>query len=229
MEMTNVTLAPANTQINNSTFDKDYASKHLLSRGLPEIFIPMFGACIVGGLCRTLLKSLPLPYTVLLCITGILFGTLGYHIPQVTPYTLCISEINPILLNHIFMPVLIFNVAFDMDHHILWKIRGQVAVLALPGYLTCSCLIGILAVKLFSYNWSWCIGMMFGAIVSSFDPVLSAAALKDTVTSKAVIILIEAEALLCNAACSLLLELFEHLMANTTSHLVLQQLENHRL
>ncbi|XP_069821384.1 sperm-specific sodium:proton exchanger-like isoform X2 [Dendropsophus ebraccatus] len=215
--MANIT-APA-TQSNDSTFDQEFASRHLLSHGLPEIFIPMFGACIVGGLCRTLLKSLPLPYTVLLCITGILLGTLGFHVSQVTPYTSCISEIDPVLLNHIFMPVLIFNVAFEMDPHILWKIRAQVAVLALPGYLICSSLTGILAVKLFSYNWSWYMGMLFGAIVSSFDPVLSAAALKDTVTSKALIILIEGEALLCNSACGLLFELFEDLVSNTTSNL----------
>ncbi len=60
----------------------------------------------------------------------------------------------------------------------------QVCILAILGLIVASALTAVLAMYVFSYNWSFSISMMFGAIVSATDPVAVVALLKDLGKSK---------------------------------------------
>ena len=52
-------------------------------------------------------------------------------------------------------------------------------ILAILGLMVATCLTAVLAYFVFSYNWSFNISMMFGAIMSATDPVAVVALLKD--------------------------------------------------
>eukprot|EP01084_Bolivina_argentea_P291658 501282_1 len=157
---------------------------------------------------------LPLPYTVLLLLCGVIletieiadddiFGHLNLGFTQV-------REIDPHMVLSLFIPGLIFESAFNTNYHIFLKEAQQAAMLAGPGVLVNALLIGGVmhyfahSISLFSdpsidtdgYDWSWSFSIMFGSIISATDPVAVVALLKELGASKRLSTLIEAESLL---------------------------------
>ncbi|XP_041965553.1 sodium/hydrogen exchanger 10-like isoform X1 [Alosa sapidissima] len=175
----------------------------------PGIILTIFGACLFGAIVRTLLKSLTLPYTVVMAVCGILMGFLSFPYEQVDSYTNQIANIDPELLLHTFMPVLIFSCAFEIESHNFWKSLPQVLLLAIPGFLISTSMIALLVVKVFAYKWNWYVGMMFGAIVSTTDPFLSSTLLRTLGTAKALPLLIEGESLFSDGASYIIFGVFK--------------------
>lgn len=77
-------------------------------------------------------KRIHLPYTVLLLVIGIVFGFISKLSEALHQYAV-ISEVDPHLLLHIFLPILIFESAFVMEAHTFIKSFSQVLLLAVPG------------------------------------------------------------------------------------------------
>ena len=92
-------------------------------------------------------------------------------------------------MNIIFKPKLIFS--------------------ALASFLT-----AILAKYMFTYNWDWYQGMMFGAILSATDPVAVVALLRDLGASKQLAMVIEGEALLNDGAAIVFFNVFLRLVVS---------------
>lgn len=86
---------------------------------------------------------------------------------------------DPHLILTTFLPVLLFESAFAMDVHIFYKLFWQIIVLALFGLALATCLSGVMAFLVFTYNWTWFQALMFGAIISATDPVAVVALLND--------------------------------------------------
>ncbi|XP_013420708.1 sodium/hydrogen exchanger 10 [Lingula anatina] len=107
---------------------------------------------------------------------------------------------DPHLLLHIFLPVLVFESAFAMEAHTFIKSFMQIVVLAIPGLLLASVLTGLLAMYVFQYNWELADSMMFGSILSATDPVAVVALLREVGASKQLGTLIEGESLLNDGA-----------------------------
>ncbi|XP_038047378.1 sodium/hydrogen exchanger 10-like [Patiria miniata] len=170
----------------------------------PYEIVFLFGSCVFGALVRTLLQKVPVPYTVVLLILGVGLGLLSDKVPEIGDYTTSVAHMDPHLLLHVFLPVLIFESAFAMDVHTFVKSFVQVCILAILGLLVASALTAVLAMYVFSYNWSFSVSMMFGAIMSATDPVAVVALLKDLGASKQLGTLIEGESLL-NDGCSIVL------------------------
>ncbi|XP_078585490.1 sperm-specific sodium:proton exchanger-like isoform X2 [Branchiostoma floridae x Branchiostoma japonicum] len=171
----------------------------------PYIILFLFASFALGALVRTLLKIVPgdLPYTVVLLVLGILLGLASARSPDFAHYT-AIVHMNPHLLFHVFLPVLIFESAFAMDTHMFWKSIYQILIMALPGLLLASLLTGILSMYTFNYGWNWYVGMMFGSICSATDPVAVVALLKELGASKQLGTVIEGESLL-NDGCGIVI------------------------
>lgn len=55
----------------------------------------------------------------------------------------------------------------------------QVLILAGPGVVMGTCVIGVCMKYLFPYNWNWSKSLMFGAMMSATDPVAVVALLKE--------------------------------------------------
>ncbi|XP_053385039.1 sodium/hydrogen exchanger 10-like isoform X1 [Mercenaria mercenaria] len=179
------------------------------------IIMFIFGSCAVGALIRRIIQglNLRLPYTVVLLVLGVLFGLLSSRYPSVHVYARVV-ETDPHLILSIFLPVLIFESAFAMEVHTFIKAFVQVVLLAIPGLALASFLIAILARYMFTYEWDWNQGMMFGAILSATDPVAVVALLRDVGASKQLAMVIEGEALLNDGAAIVFFNVFLRLVTS---------------
>ncbi|EEC11710.1 conserved hypothetical protein [Ixodes scapularis] len=145
----------------------------------PILFL--FVSFILGALVRFLLKrlSIPLPYTVVVFVFGAIMGLVSHYYESLQVYTY-LARIDPKLLLHMFLPILIFESAFAMDAHTFVRCFSQCILMAVPGLLICSGLTAFLSVNLFvSYQWTWHSALLFGSILSATDPVAVVALLRD--------------------------------------------------
>lgn len=55
----------------------------------------------------------------------------------------------------------------------------QVVILSVPGFLMNCAFLGWITYKINKYNWSWDDSMLFGIILSTTDPILSVASVKN--------------------------------------------------
>ncbi|MBN1604517.1 MAG: sodium:proton antiporter [Chitinispirillaceae bacterium] len=183
----------------------------------PLLFIIF--ALILGTLTRHLLKKTPIPYTVLLVVTGVLLGVITrFHLISDSFEVVYRSiswagSINPHVVFFVFLPTLIFEAAFGMDWHTFRKTSVNATLLAGPGILvalgfTALLLIGIRDLNIGLQNWTWPVALMFGAVISASDPVAVVAILKEMGASKKLSTLIDGEAILNDGTAIVLFMVF---------------------
>lgn len=164
-------------------------------------------AVTLGAMLRFLFKRLPIPYTVMLIVCGLITGLATKKFTVISLFT-GVAHMNPHLLLHVFLPVLIFESAFAMDVHTFKKTLSQTLVLAGPGLAFCTVLTAVLARYIFTYNWSWFESLCFGSVLSATDPVAVVALLKELGASKRLGITIEGESLLNDGFAIILFKIF---------------------
>lgn len=169
-------------------------------------------AVFIGVSTRHLLKKLPVPFTALLLIIGIILGSfsrLGYFeswgsldVSFIKDSLYNAAHIDPHLLLYIFLPILIFEAAFAMDFHTFKKTAANSVILAVPGILVALVLTALIVVGIDYFDiglegWAnWSLALMFGAVISATDPVAVVALLKELGASKKLGTTIEGESLL---------------------------------
>jgi len=169
------------------------------SGGLAIFFFAL--VLVLGVVTHTIAEwiSLPIPYTVLMLILGMLIGASNlqggpgdnwFH-EAMDMY----ATIDPHLLLGIFLPALIFESAFSSSFHIIKRELGQALLLAGPGVAISMILAAVVGVYIFPYNWSWWAALVFGSILSATDPVAVVALLRELGVSKKLATLIEGESL----------------------------------
>jgi len=176
-------------------------------------------ALILGTITRHLLKKMPIPYTVLLVVIGLMLGIITrFHFFsesfEVVLHSISwAGSINPHVIFFVFLPTLIFEAAFGMDWHTFRKTSVNATLLAGPGILialgvTGALLIGIKSLNIGLHNWTWPIALMFGAVICASDPVAVVAILKELGTSKKLSTLIDGEAILNDGTAIVLFMVF---------------------
>lgn len=161
---------------------------------------------VIGALLKSILKHSRFPYTVGLFAIGLLVGILNRYgiflpVPHLTEALNSVANINPDLILYLFLPILIFDAAYELNMHIFKKTLANAALLAAPGLIICMLLTGILMVGISMFipgyeQWSWAFALMFGALISATDPVAVVALLHELKTSKRFSTLVDAESLL---------------------------------
>ena len=161
---------------------------------------------IIGALLKSLLKHSRFPYTVGLFAIGLLVGILNRSgifnsLPQISDAVNSVADINPDLILYLFLPILIFDAAYELNMHIFKKTLANATLLAAPGLIICMILTGVLMVVIGLVipgyeSWSWTFALMFGALISATDPVAVVALLHELKTSKRFSTLVDAESLL---------------------------------
>lgn len=161
---------------------------------------------IIGALLKSLLKHSRFPYTVGLFAIGLLVGILNrsgifHSLPQISNAVNSVADINPDLILYLFLPILIFDAAYELNMHIFKKTLANATLLAAPGLIICMILTGVLMVVIGLVipgyeSWSWTFALMFGALISATDPVAVVALLHELKTSKRFSTLVDAESLL---------------------------------
>lgn len=118
------------------------------------------------------------------------------------------ANINPDLLLAAFLPALLFESAFSMDAHQIKKCMVQMILLAGPGVLMSTFLLGTALKFTFPYDWNWEISLLLGGLLSATDPVAVVAHLKELGTSKKLSTIIEGESLMNDGVSVVVYQLF---------------------
>ncbi len=161
---------------------------------------------MAGAVLKIFLKSVNVPYTVGLFVLGMVVGTLsvkGYlsFMPVISESIEMACNIDPDMILNIFLPILIFSAAYEMDIHIFKRTLANATLLAVPGMvismlLTALLMMGISLVAPAYVGWNWTFALMFGALISATDPVAVVSLLGDLGASKRFSTLIDGESLL---------------------------------
>ncbi|CAN0025235.1 unnamed protein product, partial [Discosporangium mesarthrocarpum] len=89
------------------------------------------------------------------------------------------ASISPEIILFVFLPILIFESAFNTDVHIFLREFWQVLVLAGPGVILATSLTAFICRYWLPYSWGWNECLMVGAMLSATDPVAVVALLKE--------------------------------------------------
>lgn len=169
----------------------------------PLIFVIV--SLIVGGVLKFALKKTPFPYTVGLFLFGLIVGLLvRFNFSSIDWLNSAFDDIgnmNPDMILYVFLPILIFDAAYELDIHIFRKNLTNALLLSIPGVVIAMFLTGALLIWLHSYvpqydEWNWSFALMFGALISATDPVAVVALLRELNTSKRFSTLVDAESML---------------------------------
>lgn len=194
----------------------------------PLLFIVI--ALVLGTLTRHFLKRMPIPYTVLLVVVGVLLGIatrfdfFAKSMEEVVRSIAWAGAINPHVVLFVFLPTLIFEAAFGMDWHTFRKTAVNATLLAGPGImiamgLTAAMLIGVRVLDIGLGQWTWPIALMFGAVISATDPVAVVAILRELGASKRLSTLIDGESILNDGTAIVLFMVFYLPLAGQASEL----------
>lgn len=164
------------------------------------------GGLIIGAILKSLLKHSRLPYTVGLFAIGIILGVMNrtgvfQSLPELHDAVSSVANINPDLILYLFLPILIFDAACELNLHIFKKTLANATLLSAPGLIICMLLTGALMMGVATFipgfeSWTWAFALMFGALISATDPVAVVALLHELKTSKRFSTLVDAESLL---------------------------------
>lgn len=164
------------------------------------------GGLIIGAILKSLLKHSRLPYTVGLFAIGIILGVMNrtgvfQSLPELHDAVSSVANINPDLILYLFLPILIFDAAYELNLHIFKKTLANATLLSAPGLIICMLLTGALMMGVATFipgfeSWTWAFALMFGALISATDPVAVVALLHELKTSKCFSTLVDAESLL---------------------------------
>lgn len=208
----------------NNTNDTQQSFEEEEITGTVILFLSfsVLAACICKLILSQILKNkVPVPFTVVVLILGFVFGIIFAHIDDNNNDFLNGEELlrgmNPHLLFYIFLPLLIFDSAFNSHFHIIRKQIISGILLAGPGVFVCMIIVALFGVYIFPYNWSWIDALMFGSILSATDPVAVVALLHESGASKSLAALIDLESLLNDGSAFVIFSIFKDIVIKQTA------------
>lgn len=162
-----------------------------LSETILIIMVLLTVAMLAAAVCR----SLPIPHSVLLVAIGLSLGWLARQQPDFN-FLLSFS-LTPEMVLFLFLPVLIFESAFNLDARELVKDLAPVITLAVPALLVSTLFIGTGLWWLFGFDFT--LMLLFGALISATDPVAVIALFKELGAPNRLTTLVEGESLFNDA------------------------------
>jgi len=146
---------------------------------------------LVTGICR----KLPVPFTVVLVLIGVLLSELAERWPPLEP--LQHFQLSPEIMLFVFLPALIFESGFALDARQMTKDLPAILILAIPAMLMSTFIVG------FGVWWAMdtrlIVALVFGALISATDPVAVVALFKELGAPNRLNALVEGESLLNDA------------------------------
>ncbi|MCQ8129527.1 cation:proton antiporter [Methylomonas rivi] len=164
-----------------------------------DVFLSLFSLMLISLAVFLLSKKLKLPYTVLLVIAG----SLLVPISHLEVFSFITSfELTPELLFFVFLPILIFESAYNMNIRNLTENIYSIGSLAVVGLLISVLFIGIAGSYVFEiagFPVPILALLLFGAIISSTDPVAVLALFKEYGAPQRLTLIFEGESLFNDA------------------------------
>ena len=143
-----------------------------------------------------LTKRVKLPFTVALVLVGIGLRQLADNGPEFLGEFIT-HEISPHVIMFVFLPTLVFESAFNLDVRQLRSNLLAVLVLAIPGLIMSTGIIGVMVWLLTPFDLAS--SLLLGSILSATDPVAVIAIFRHLGVPERLTILVEGESLLNDA------------------------------
>lgn len=161
---------------------------------LSETVLILAGLLSVAIVSAGVFRSVPIPYTVLLVIIGMLLGEGAHVLPALEPLEK--FRLSPDLVFFIFLPALIFESGFNLPARQLVKDLAPILVLAVPALVISTVVVGV---GLSFLDMDLTTALLFGALISATDPVAVIALFKELGAPERLTVLVEGESLLNDA------------------------------
>ena len=145
------------TVIGNGTMHSPDGGEHAIGTVILFLSFAVLAGCICKLILSQILKNkFPAPFTVIVLILGFSIGMIIAHIYGMSNDFLLgekeLREINPHLIYYIFLPLLIFDSAFNSHFHVIRPHILSAILLAGPGVLISVATIAVFAVYIFPYH-----------------------------------------------------------------------------
>ncbi|MCM3904919.1 MAG: cation:proton antiporter [Pyrinomonadaceae bacterium] len=163
---------------------------------IPQTVGGVIALLMIAAAVLVLTRRLKFPFTVALVLIGLALSSTATVFPQVLP-AMGDLEISPALILYVFLPVLIFESAFNLDPRLLRQNIGTVLTLAVPGLLLSTLLIGVIVTL--ATPFSLTAALLLGAILSATDPVAVISLFRRLGAPRRLTILVEGESLFNDA------------------------------
>lgn len=157
--------------------------------------VSIIALLLVAASSAIVLKRIRFPYTIGLVVVGIVLGALCSHFQALAPMRR--MHLTPDVILYLIIPTLVFQAAVNIDSRLLMKNLSPVLVLAAPGLLLSTLIVGGLVTILTPLS----VGpaMLFGALISATDPVAVIALFKEIGAPKRLTLLVDGESLFNDA------------------------------
>lgn len=169
-----------------------------------EIVTGLVTLLLIAAAVLTITKRIKLPFTVILVLVGISLSMLTDYSPFLFSL-LHEIEFTPDVFLFIFLPTLLFESAFNLDVKLLRQNLTPVLMMAIPGLLISTFIIGLIIA------WATSIplpaALLLGAILSATDPVAVVAIFRKLGAPKRLTTLVEGESLFNDASAIVLARL----------------------
>tara|TARA_B100000586_G_scaffold83788_1_gene59347 strand:- start:2537 stop:4936 length:2400 start_codon:yes stop_codon:yes gene_type:complete len=153
------------------------------------------GLLAVSMMAAAVCSYIPIPYTVFLVILGMFLGSLARQNTELN--FLLDFQLSPDLVLYLFLPVLVFESAINLDARSLIKDIVPILVLAIPALVISTAIIGLGLWFIEDFNIIY--ALIFGALISATDPVAVISLFKELGAPHRLTILVEGESLLNDA------------------------------
>jgi CPA1 family monovalent cation:H+ antiporter len=179
-----------------------------------DVFLSLFSLMLISLAVFILAKKLRMPYTVLLVVSG----SLLVPISKIDVFSFITSfQLTPELLFFVFLPILIFESAYNMSVRSITENIYSIGLLAVVGLIVSTLFVGVAGFyvfKLAGFEVPMLALLLFGAIISSTDPVAVLALFKEYGAPRRLTVIFEGESLFNDAtgfaAFLVILDLLQH-------------------
>ncbi len=148
-------------------------------------------------------RRLHFPYVIGLLLVGFFLGI----ILPADNYQAWLDNEEDVIF-YIFLPILVFESALNLDSRLLFRNLVPVLTLAIPGVVISTLIVGGLAGWLTPLGWAE--AFLFGGLVAATDPVAVIALFKELGAPQRLTILVEGESLFNDASAIVLFEFILH-------------------
>eukprot|EP00871_Galdieria_phlegrea_P000710 jgi/Galph1/163/GphlegSOOS_G4897.1 len=162
------------------------------------VLFPFLGVVSVCLSRQFLEKRLGIHYSVLVLLSGCIFGVMGCYVnlgELSASLALWVDVKPPELLLYVLLPPIVFESAINIDWFIFRKQVFNVFLLAFILVLAFTFSTAVIVIYILRVDWPFTSGAMFGAILSATDPIAVIALLKSSGASPSVTTLLEGESL----------------------------------
>jgi Na+:H+ antiporter len=167
------------------------------------IVLPIIGVLellLLASLSAVLFRRLRIPYTIGLVVVGVLLAVARDNLGFLEPVRLI--RLTPEVVLYLFIPTLIFPAAVRLDLELLKQNLYPVLLLALPGLILSTLIVGGITAALTPLTWST--AFLFGALISATDPVAVVALFGELKVPSRLSIVVDSESLFNDAAAMVL-------------------------